>query len=189
MKNLLLLFLLSFCLVTKAQRTIEETLKDYMLANEKMDIPKILDFIYPEFFKVIPRITMEETFKKTFDDPSMEIKMWDLKYFNIQETKEFAEILSSKASYSMMMSMKFKDQEAIPENEDNVVLNMFQNMYGKENVKYSFEENKFTIFSKKELFLISKKEPVDWKILGIEPNFKGIYKKILPEKMLEYYGF
>jgi hypothetical protein len=158
-------------------------LSEYMKANEKLDIPKILDFMYPKFFEIVPRNTMQEMLESTLKDPDLELKMWDLKYFNITEDKIFENVFSSKASYSMKVSMKFKEDPL-----NDVILEALERVYKKGNVKFDTTTKTYEIFSEKTLLLIKDTAESDWLVLGLEPNLSAIYHKILPKSLIEHYG-
>jgi hypothetical protein len=187
MRQLLFIFFVLVQLSVSAQKPLKVTLEEYLKIVETKDSEKIMDYMYPKFFELYPREMMVKVMDQSMKDPSLEIELMDSKILEISEAATVDSITFSKVSYSFVMTMKYVVTADNPAPEDetiNFTKNIFDQMYGKENVSFNAEMKKFRIFAKKEMLALKTPRLSEWKVLGLEENLKPILKKIIPDTIL-----
>jgi hypothetical protein len=188
MKKLLIFLLVFFPKIICAQSSLENTLAEYLKIVEAKDNAKALEYMYPPFFKLIPKATMLKYLNDAMNDPDLALKIYDCKIDNISELKKKDSLEYVKVTYTGSFSMIYNyDKKSEKEKEEvvKITIGMFKTMYGNENVNYDKATNEYVLKIKKFMLAIKKVTESDWKILGIEEKQKAMLLKIIPKEMLE----
>lgn len=188
MKKILFPLLFLFSIAASAQDDLRKTVEDYLRIAEAKDSEKIMDYMYPPFFTLYPRQLMVEIMDKSFNDPAFEIELMDSKILNISPLKTVDTITYSVVDYSFVMTLKYVESEEHPLPDEEAIKltrEIFEQMYGKENVSYIAGEMKFRLLAGKNMLVLRTPGLSAWKVLGIDENLKPIMKKIVPEAIID----
>jgi hypothetical protein len=174
-------------LSTLAQRdtSLQRRLDEYLAANRQLDFEKLMNYIHPKLFEIVPREQMIELFKSVFDNPQMTISMDSMSVTGISKSFNFNGAEYKKVDYYLGMSMRFKDstllkdQDKISQIQEGVKTSM-----GAEKVKYVAENNSLAIDAKKIMFAIKDNPRTQWMFVGYEPQQREIMKTLIPEEVL-----
>jgi hypothetical protein len=187
-KKLPLLFLIGLCsLSTLAQRdtSLQQRVNEYLAANRQLDFEKLMNYIHPKLFQIVPRDQMIELFKSIFDNPQMTISMDSMTVTGISKSFNFKGAEYKKVDYYIAMSLRFKDstvlkdQDKVSEIQERVKTSM-----SAENVKYVAENNSLAIDARKIMFAIKDTPRTQWMFVGYEPQQKEMMKTLVPEEVL-----
>ena len=194
----LLLFLMPF--TGNTQNPYEKDLRaihaELVAATEKMDFDKILDYTFPQVFKIAPRAMMKKQLVSTMSgSDDMKIKITkggvDSVGQDILETTEGIYTLIYEYKQMQITMLNAKKEAA---GEDNTPLldmlkNAFDAQYGAENVHFDKETYTFTMDSKKSKLLCfnpsATKEPKEWKLLQVTEH-PAVFAKILDAQVISW---
>ena len=186
-KLFLLLFIASCSLSTLAQgdTSLQRRLDEYLAANRQLDFEKLMNYVHPKLFEIVPRGQMIELFKSIFDNPQMMISMDSMSVTGISKSFNFKGAEYKKVDYYVGMSLRFKDstvlkdQDKVSEIQEQVKTSM-----NAENVKYIAQDNSLAIDAKKIMFAIKDNPRTQWMFVGYEPQQREMMKTLVPEEVL-----
>ena len=183
----LLLFIALCSLSTLAQRdtSLQRRVDEYLAANKQLDFEKLMNYIHPKLFQIVPREQMIELFKSIFDNPQMTISMDSMSVTGISKSFNFKGAEYKKVDYYIAMSLRFKDstvltdQDKVSEIQEQVKTSM-----SADNVKYIAENNSLAIDAKKIMFAVKDNPRTQWMFVGYEPQQREMMKTLVPEEVL-----
>ena len=187
-KKLTLLFFIALCcLSTLAQRdtSLQRRLDAYLAANKQLDFEKLMDYIHPKLFDIVPREQMIELFKSIFDNPQMMISMDSMSVIGVSKSFNFKGAEYKKVDYYLRMSLRFKDstvlkdQDRVSEIQEQVKTSM-----SAEKIRYVPQNNSLAIDAKKIMFAIKDNPRTQWMFVGYEPQQREMMKALVPEEVL-----
>ena len=186
-KLLLLAFIVLSSLSTLAQRdtSLQRRLDEYLAANKQLDFERLMNYIHPKLFDIVPREQLIELFKSIFDNPQMTISMDSMFVKGISTSFNFKGAEYKKVDYYVGMSLRFKDstvltdQDKLSEIQERVKTSM-----SAENVKYIAQSNSLAIDAKKIMFAIKDNPHTQWMFVGYEPQQREMMKTLVPEEVL-----
>lgn len=128
MKRLLLapFLLLVFSVSAQTESSLQKRLDVYMGANNRMDVPAILDLTYPKIFTITPRQTLEEQIRNAFDLPDMSAQMDSCRVDSVHLPFNVGAGSYAVVDYYFVLRMKFK--EAASTNVDELTTFMSSTM-------------------------------------------------------------
>jgi hypothetical protein len=187
-KKLLLLLFIGLCsLSAQAQQdtSLQRRLDEYLAANKQLDFEKLMDYIYPKLFDIVPREQMIELFKSIFDNPQMTISMDSMSVTGISKSFSFKGAQFKKVDYYVGMSLRFKDSTVLKD-QDRVleIQERVKTSMNAENVKYIAQDNSLAIDAKKVMFAIKGNPQTQWMFVGYEPQQRDMMKTLVPEEVL-----
>ena len=188
MKKLPLLLFIALCsLSTVAQRdtSLQRRLDEYLAANKQLDFEKLMNYIHPKLFEIVPREQMIELFKSIFDNPQMTISMDTMSVTGISKSFNFKGAEYKKVDYYLGMSLRFKDSTVLKD-QDKVsqIQEQVKTAMTAENVNYIPANNSLAIDAKKIMFAIKDNPRTQWMFVGYEPQQKEMMKTLVPEEVL-----
>ena len=188
MKKLTLLLFIALCsLSTLAQRdtSLQRRLNEYLAANKQLDFERLMNYIHPKLFEIVPREQMIELFKSIFDNPQMKIAMDSMSVIGVSKSFNFKGAEYKKVDYFLGMSLRFKDstvlkdQDKVSEIQEQVKTSM-----SADNVRYIPQDNSLAIDAKKIMFAIKDNPRTQWMFVGYEPQQREMMKTLVPEEVL-----
>lgn len=165
--------------VTGHRAEINKVLDIYFEANRNKDFEKIMDMLYPKLFDAVPKEMMLQVFKQ-MEGEGMDFSINGADIKNISDMVEYEEEKFALVDYVLDMDMKFSG-ETYSKEVMGMMKGTFENLYGKENVKYDEENNAFSLKAKNSMFAIADKNSVDWKFIENKPQMEAILGQIIPE--------
>jgi hypothetical protein len=179
------ILLVSLSSVAQNDGSLQGRLDEYLLANKQKNFEKLMEFIYPELFQIVPKEQMIQVFESVFDNPQMTISMDSLSVCGISKGFNYKVAEYRKVDYYIGMSFRFKDTAFVKdENKIAMIKEQVKTQMGAEHVKYIPEENRMTIDAKKIMFAIKDNAQSQWMFLGYEPKQVELMKKLIPSEVL-----
>jgi hypothetical protein len=189
MKNKLILGLLFIAFAINAfasdKTEIADKVAEYFEYVENKQNSELVDMIYPALFEMFPKEMMLSQIENMYADTNVAIRLYESKLEEIEDIFEADGIDFTVIQYSFYMDLKFineLDNEVV-----DITKNSFYNMYGEENVEWIDNENKFKIYSFKEMFAINDPKYDGWKFLERSEGFNMFYENIFPESAYKKY--
>lgn len=157
--------------VPVSDRDLQKRLDEYMMFNKQLNFQKLMDYIHPVLFKVVPRDKFVEIFDQSFNNDKMKIVIDSMIISAIGPSFKHGESLYKKIDYYMSMDLILKDTTS--KNEEDFVptmINAIQNGFPDHSVSYDKDSDKFTIKGSDIMFAIKDKPQAKWMFLGYQKN-------------------
>jgi hypothetical protein len=187
-KKLPILFLVALCsLSTLGQRdtSLQRRLGEYFVANKQLDFEKLMNYIYPKLFEIVPREQMIELFKSIFGNPQMTVSMDSMSVTGISESFNFKGAEYKKVDYYVGMSLQFKDSTVLKDQDKLAdIQERVKTSMSAENIKYVAENNSLAIDLKKIMFAVKDNPRTQWMFVGYEPQERDMMKTLVPQEVL-----
>ncbi len=194
-KNIFLVLLSSLSLSAFAQDSvsISQDVDKYFTSLENNDFETFLDYLYPEFFKIMPRNTLKEQLVSSMKgDETMKMSLKNNKVTAIGATKVVKENKYTIVDYSFMMVYQFaqSDEDSGGESDEESSVEDFtyeslKLAYGEQNVIFDRVSNKIEVKVSNQMMAIFENGFDTWKFIGYDENIKPALKKILPKELFE----
>jgi hypothetical protein len=193
MKNLLVI--ISFLLIsftTTAQNSsgdalLNTRLNEYMKLSKDMDIDKLLEFMHPNIYKVVPKSVLAETMKGFYSNENIGISIDSIAVSNIGPV-----FVSDKSNYRdvhyyMVMSMWLKNAEmAGNEEAKESLFASLKAAFQDKSVVLEDKNNKFLISG--ESLLIAIQDPGEqWLFIGYDKSQAALISQVFSKEVIEHY--
>lgn len=203
MKRSQLLFLSFFLFIglslsaQPGQVDLRNSFNEYFKTVQEMDAEKTMEYMYPPLFEIFPKDMLIAAFNQIKEDPTTVISFGEstISHISPSVTDKKVKYHLIDYSYDMSMVMKMEEEEEsadslATENEidfdmNQFMLEMLEAQFGKGNVEYTPEENKYVIFTEGEMYAIKDPEYDGWKFLEKKKEMMDTMEKILPKKVLK----
>jgi hypothetical protein len=193
MKNLFLFLSFLFCsfFATAQEKAADpqltSRLNEYMKLSKDMDIDKLLEYMHPNIFKVVPKATLSETMKGFYTNEDIGISIDSVGVSNLGTP-----FVSNKSNYrdvryKMVMSMWLKKPEMAASSEaKDAVLQSLQAGFPDKSVIYDEKTSKFVI--RGESLVIAIQDPGQpWLFLGYEKSQAALISQVFPKEVIDHY--
>ena len=139
-------------------------------------------FDYPDFLEIVTKERMIELFSSVFHNPTTDLKLKDSKILSISEIEEIDGKFYSKIQFSRTIVVK----ESSRDDEDHeVTLAKYAEVFGKEDVSYDEEIDRFLILSEVNAVAISNDGTTLWSFISISKSQRDFLKGFLPKEILD----
>ncbi len=152
----------------------------YVYHLTKKEFPQSMDYMNPDFLKIVPKDKLVEVMEKTFNDPDLEIELDSTEIISIDDKVLIKGENFAKLKYTNVLRMKFKGEKAV---DTDAVLENLKAQFGDENVRYDSVSGFFNIRVFKDV-VANSKDPKRWTFVVVEERQKPILAKLLPAEML-----
>ncbi len=164
----------------KDSKAIDGKVTTFLSLMESKSYTKVLDLIYPEFFKHSPKKDLFQMFQ-LLEMSGIELKFNDLKILDKSSLGSENDIDYSLIKYSLNMELPLTTDDLkgiaafiVPRLESN---------FGKENVEYNKEKSYIKVQGEKYLVGVKDPEYKDWLFLIYDKSFRSELEKTLPAKV------
>ena len=173
----IVLVLISICFITMSasaqasvtDRDLQKRLDEYMLFNKQLNFEKLMDYIHPVLFKIVPRDKFVEVFDQSFNNDKMKIVIDSMIISTIGPTYKHGEIQYKKIDYYMSLDLVLKDTTSKEDaNFVPTMINAIQTGFPDHSVSYDKDTDKFTIKGSDIMFAIKDKPQGKWMFLGYQ---------------------
>ena len=201
-KVLVVLSILTLCACGSSKKKVESTdnsssmeqrLTEYSKLNEEMNLEKIMDYVYPKLFTIVPRNELLQAMKDGFNSEEVKVNIDSMKVDKIHPAFEMDKVSYAKINYSMVMLMDFKNtKDNVTESDDEQSEFMRKTMaaqYGEENV--SVDEATGIIKIRANSSMVAVKEQSDklWYFVNMkedDPMATKLFSKEVIDKIGTY---
>ena len=190
--KLIIILILFFSIISSAQTkqlsqedNIRKALNSFVDQMKNKNIDNAVEFIYPKYFKVVPKDQMKQILNLTYNNPALDIKILEFKIANIEKPEKINNELFSLTNYTLKMNLKI-DWLSIP-NGQKMKSQINEGLYkkfGKDNVKYISSGDYYLINSEMIACAVSNNGK-EWKFLILDEGYKPQLINILPKKIIE----
>ncbi len=186
-KTLLLFTFLTVSLFSFSQdAALTARLSSFIKANDAMELEMILDFTYPKIFTIAPREKLKEALEEGFNGEDVKVKMDSLQIQKIFPVFTIGDGTFAKIKYSFVMFMTFKESEnkENQQEENEFMLSMLGETYGKGNVSFDPVLKAIKIKVNSEMAAIKDEYAKEWCFMDMLNN-KAMNEIMLDKKILD----
>jgi len=160
---------------------LNQRLREYIAASEKMDIDQIMDFTYSKVYTLIPKETMAAALKQGMDNPMFAMRLDSMRLLSVSEPFVHEGIEYRKVDYAMQMTMAFKDTTMANDDMGNTIVESLKTMYSTADIRY----RNHTIYVKRNADMVAVMDPEKklWTFVGNEKN-KEMVDAIFPAAVI-----
>jgi len=165
----------------KEMKALKSSLSEYTEATVSNDIEKLVGFIYPKAFTIIPKEKMINMFKKTFSSGNVP-KVKDVKHTKIEDIKKYDKGVYSIITSSMTTVIKSPRPDD-KKFEEYMLTTLQKQIASKGTVTLNKEKHLFNIQHSNKTIALN--EEGSWKFIGFKQAKKYIDKGIFPLMLIE----
>jgi hypothetical protein len=182
---LIIIVLISISSFAQKDTSLRGRLNEYLVANKQLNFEKLMGYIHPKLFEIVPKEQMIQVMESVFDNPQMAISMDSLSVIGMSEGFNFKGAQYRKVDYYLGMSLRFKDTALLNE-KDRIPLmeEQMKTQFGAEHAKYIAAENRLAVDARKVMFAIKDNIRSQWMFLGYEPKQAELMKRLIPPEVL-----
>lgn len=171
---------------------LKQRLTEFLQYNDELNISKLLDYIYPKLFTLVPRADMEKAMKDGFESEELKVDLENVKADSLYPVFTVGKANYAKVRYSMVMWMEYKkvEESSNPAAQVEAMQEMMANKYGPENVQVDAVNGKLKINSVNNQMLAlqdSKDQP--WYFLNLkkdDPLMQQLVSKEVIDSLAAY---
>lgn len=166
---------------TTEMKELKKALNAYTEATINSDVEKLIDFVYPKVFTVVPKEKMTEVLAAAYATGRVP-KVKNVKHISIEPTKKYDSGIFSIITSSMTTELK----SPRPNNADfeAYMLKMLQkDLADKGSVDFNKESHIYTINNTQKTLALNENE--GWKFAGINQAKKYAEKGLLPQIIID----
>lgn len=165
---------------SKEMKGLKKALNSYTNATQKNDVTKLIDFVYPKVFTVVPKEKMTKVLTAAYATGRMP-KVKNVKHIHIEPIEKYDMGIFSIITSSLTTELK----SPRPDNADfeAYMLHMLQkDLKNKGSVNFDKAKHIFTVKSTQKTVAINEHE--GWKFAGMNQAKKYAEKGILPQAIV-----
>jgi len=164
-----------------SMKTLKSDLALYTQATIDNDIPKLINFIYPKVFTIVPKDKMTQILTMAYNSGNAP-KVTDVKHINIKPIKSYKEGMFSIITSSMSTTLK-SPMPNNPKFEAYMLERIKKGLNGKGSVDFNKEKHTFSINHLSRTLAIN--ENGTWKFAGVKQAKKYAQKGLLTQSLVE----
>jgi len=152
--------------------------------SSELNFEKIMDYIHPSLFRIVPKETMLQALKAPFESDDVKISLDSLEVVQVSPVFSFAGSDYRKVTYRIVMDMYFSDKEAVEDKAFiDLVLNGLQGEFP--NSKVSFDKTKKSFhISGRDILIAIKDKNAQWMFIGAEKD-QELMEKLFSKEVRE----
>jgi hypothetical protein len=190
MKRITLSLLLAAAtLLSQAQTndsTLNRRLAQFTQLSKVLDVPGIMDYLYPRIFELVPRQQLTQQMKEAFASDEVIIQMDTIQIAGTDPITVVGSTSFTRLKTLTVMQLKMVDKDSLAEDKSMKYLELFKAQFGQNNVRYNGETGFFSIQSTKYALAIKDRYSKNlWTFVNQEQN--KVLKKLLPAAVVKKY--
>jgi hypothetical protein len=173
--------------------SLEQRLTGFMKLNEEMNLEKIMDYIYPKLFDIVPRNELLKAMKNGFDNEYVKIDLDSMKVDKIHPVFEMDKGSYAKITYSMVMLMSFKNSKDSADANDNsqneLIKASMAEKYGEENVSMDEATGIIRIHTASPMVAVKDELAKEWCFVNLNEGdsmLNKLFSKEVLDKLATY---
>jgi hypothetical protein len=178
---------------TDNSSSMEQRLTEFMKLNEEMNLEKIMDYLHPKLFTIVPRKDLLQAMKDGFNSEEVKVDIDSMKVDKIHPVFEMDNASYAKINYSMLMLMDFNnaaDSTAeVDKEQSEFMRKTMAAEYGEENVSVDDATGIIKIQASSIMVGVKEQSDKEWYFVNLkaeDPMMTKIFSKKVIEKIGTY---
>jgi len=188
LRGILFFILLSFSPLLSAQggdyvAAIEERLAAYNQCMARQNIDRLMDYIYPEFFELVPQDLLREQLEQQNTHPDLDIHYENFRSVEVGELLEAEQKGFAQVRYRYQITLVLSPAAADSENFTAVILEELQNRYGEQFVRYYSATGTIAVQTNKNLLAVRPDDDLEWYFLEYDGRQAELVEGLVPPEI------
>jgi hypothetical protein len=185
----------SVTILAQKDTALERRLAEFMQANEKLELNKVLDYTYAKLYSIVPREQMLEVLQNTFENEQMSIKLDSLRIDSIYpvfklETGSYAKVIYS---FNMFMNIKYPEGDSLSVEEkkekNDFMVSALGGQYGENNVSIDPVTGFLKIQITSPMVAVKDQHAKQWSFVNLkekDPLMDRLFNKEILKRLAAY---
>ena len=157
--------------------SLEQRLEEYRKLNEELNIDKLMDYIYPKLFTLVPREQMVKGMKDFFASDDIKVNIDSLTIDKIHPVFQIGDGSYAKVEYSMVIQMDLFLQDTVVNDEQNeFVAQTMKEKYGEKNVAIDKATGMIKVRIANPLVAVKDEHAKEWSFISLKDEDPMIHK-------------
>ena len=167
-----IIFMLSISSVrAQTDQVLLQRLSAVLIATQQSDFTTILNYTYPKLYTIVPKDKLLEVLKEALETEDFSTTLDSVLLVKVHTVFTIGTASYAKIEHTMIMRMKFKEPiDTVDEEGNNLVLQLMQSGFGKENVRIDIKNNTINVFSAGILVAIKDEFATNWCFVNFDGN-------------------
>lgn len=161
---------------------IQTQFNEYTSLLVKKEFAKSLQYMNPEFLKLVPKEQLVKVMEAAFSNPEIEMVMDNPRIVSIGEKKTIGGMNYVKMMYTNNLNMRFKGEATAA--DTGIVKTALQGQFGEENVTYN-PKTKFYRIKVTKPVIANSADNKKWTFIVVEDKQKAVLQKFIPKELLQ----
>lgn len=162
--------------------SIQQQFLRYTLHLMNKEFAQSVDYINPDFFKIVPKAQMIKLIEQVYNSPEIEFVMDSPKIASIEDKVSINNTYYTKLKYSNNLFIKYSELTTAAK-DTALMMQMLQQQFGRDQVSYDPATLFYKIGVTKNV-VANSKDNQHWTFVVIEEKQKPILEKFLPKQLL-----
>lgn len=147
---------------------------------------KLLDYTYPKLFDLVPKETLVESMRETFDSDEMSIELDSMKIDTIFPVFIIADTNYVVAKHTMLMKMKYAEPFDTANSESTqTMVSLMELKFGVGNVRFDKLNNSLNVYMKPDIVGIKPKSTNIWTFVNLNEDNPLMLGMLFNNKVIE----
>jgi hypothetical protein len=171
----------------KTDKELEARLKDYIAQTRNMNFDKLMDFVHPNLFKIIPKDQLKEIMRSGFENEALKIAIDSFSVLQMSPGYTHENSIYRRIDYFISLNLKLTDTSILKDSSQrNGLIEQMKGGFPGADISYVEHGNYLNIDTRKIMFGI--KDPnAKWMFLGYEDKQREMLEKLIPKPVLTYF--
>lgn len=166
---------------------LRKRLDNYISITKTLDFNKLMDYVHPSIFKLVPKEALVEAMEGAFNTPYFNIKFDSMTILNISRDFLLNDTRYSKVDYFASMNLVITDPEV---KNDTTSMKGLTEAFGEafQGQVVTFDKEKFLFHIRgNDVLLAIKDSGKEWLFLGVEKE-NPMLMELIPETVVKHFN-
>jgi len=184
---LFIILLVSKAGFSQADPSLNRRLKEYTRLTMGGNFEELIEYMHPRLYTLAPREELIESFKNTYENEVMKIKIEKIENRSISNPFKLEGVQYRKVDYYMLMYASFKDEGMTSDSAtNNMMVSILRKGLPDKEISYDASSKRIVIKGMYVLIAIKDNPQTPWLFLGDDGNNETV-KKLFPQEVIEHF--
>jgi hypothetical protein len=166
---------------------LKKRLNEYIAYTRQMNFEKLVDYVHPNLFKIIPKDQMVNAMRSVFENEMLNIAIDSFRVLKMSTDYNYQKSLYRKIDYFISMNLKINDSTVLKDTaKRSDFIEQMQTGFPGAAVGYVEKGNYLNIDTRKVMFAV--KDPnLKWMFIGFEDKQRELMEQLIPKDVLSYF--
>jgi hypothetical protein len=168
-------------------KELEARLNDYIAQTKNLNFDKLMEYVHPNLFKVIPKDQMREAMRGVFENEVLKISIDSFSILQMSPAYTYQSSIYRKIDYFISMNLRLNDSSILKDTSQRYpFIAQMKDGFPGANINYVESGNYLNIDTRK--IMLGIKDPNSkWMFLGFEDKQRDMMEKLIPKEVLAYF--
>jgi hypothetical protein len=183
--TIILSIVLTGTLAQTSDAKLNSRMAAFMQLSKKLDLDKLMDYMYPRIYELAPKAAIVKEMKKAFNSADMQITPDSLAILSADNITTAGTTSFTRFKYFSSFNLHIAKKDSAEDMADAYLM-AYRAQFGKDNVDYDGQTNTFHIKAVKYVIAIKDRySKNEWVFVSQEQN--ALLRKLLPAAVVKKY--